>query len=411
VTPFAYRATTAEGRIVEGVMEADAEAAVVASLRSQGYIPLFVGTKGKTAGRRRATSLRLPDVSAWRGRVKSRDLMVFTRELATLLRAGMPLDRSLQSLSALTENDRLKAVLANVLMQVQEGKSLSKALGEHGRVFPPLYVNMIRAGEAGGIMESVLERLAEYLESSEKAREEIRSAMTYPLILAFVGSASIIILLTYVLPKFAMVFNDMGATMPASTRFVMGVSEALQSYWWAGALALVVSVIALRRYTSTPTGRLRFDRFKLTVPIFGELSRKVQVARFARTLGTMLKGGVPLLQSLEIVRSIVNNTVIVRALASVQKDVSEGKGLSQPLERTGVFPPLSLQMVAVGEETGRLDDMLMIVSDHYDRDVTNLVARLMSMLEPAMLLLMGLVTGFIVIAMLSAVFSVNQMQF
>jgi general secretion pathway protein F len=297
------------------------------------------------------------------------------------------------------------------LTQVQEGKSLSRALNEHARVFPPLYINMVRAGEAGGVMESVLERLADYLESSEKAREEIRSAMTYPLILALVGGASIVILLTYVLPKFAMVFNDMGATMPTSTRVVMGISEALQKFWWVGVLALILAVLVYRRYTATPAGRFKVDRFTMNVPLFGELIRKVQVARFARTLGTMLKGGVPLIQSLDIVRAIVSNTVIMQALSAVQKDVSEGKGLAQPLERTGVFPPLSLQMVAVGEETGRLDDMLIIVSDHYDRDVTNMVARLMSMLEPAMLLLMGLVTGFIVIAMLSAVFSVNQMQF
>jgi general secretion pathway protein F len=214
-----------------------------------------------------------------------------------------------------------------------------------------------------------------------------------------------------VLPKFALVFNDMGATMPASTRFVMALSEALQSYWWVGMALLVLTTVGFRRYVATAAGRFNYDRFTLNVPLFGDLIRKVQVARFARTLGTMLKGGVPLLQSLDIVRAVVNNTVIIRALVAVQKDVSEGKGLAQPLERTGVFPALSLQMVAVGEETGRLDDMLIIVSDHYDRDVTNTVARLMSMLEPAMLLLMGLVTGFIVIAMLSAVFSVNEMSF
>jgi len=411
VPPYSYRATNAEGRIIEGTMEADAESAVVASLRSQGYIPLFVGTNGKGGRQRPAISLRLPDISSWRGRIKSRDLMIFTRELATLLAAGMPLDRSLQSLASLTENERLKEVVGNVLLQVQQGKSLSRALAEHSRVFPSIYVNMVRAGEAGGIMESVLERLADYLENSEKARDEIRSAMTYPLILAFVGSTSIIILLTYVLPKFALVFNDLGATMPTSTRMVMGLSQGLQTYWWVAVLLGTAAVFGFRRFTSTPGGRFKVDRFKLTVPLFGELIRKVQVARFARTLGTMLKGGVPLLQSLEIVRAIVNNTVIVQALLAVQKDVSEGKGLAQPLERTGVFPALSLQMVAVGEETGRLDDMLIVVSDHYDRDVTNTVARLMSMLEPAMLLLMGLVTGFIVIAMLSAVFSINEMNF
>jgi len=412
MTPFSYRATTAEGKIVEGVMEADGEAAVVASLRSQGYIPLSVAAGSGGAGGASRLAISLPSLPFGKGgRVKSRDLMIFTRELATLLGAGMPLDRSLQSLSTLTESDRLKEVVSNVLGAVQQGKSLSQALADYDTIFPPLYVNMVRAGEAGGVMESVLERLADYLENSEKARDEIRSAMAYPLILASVGALSIIVLLTYVLPKFTVVFADMGAAMPASTQAVMAVSDFLQGYWW-----LVIGVGALlwagfKRYTATPAGRMKYDRWQLSMPLFGDLVTKVQVARFARTLGTMLKSGVPLLQSLEIVRAVLTNTVIRAALESVQKDVSEGKGLTQPLEKTGVFPTLTLQMVSVGEETGRLDDMLIIVSDHFDRDVTNMVGRLMSMLEPAMLLIMGLVTGFIVIAMLSAVFSVNEMSF
>jgi general secretion pathway protein F len=191
----------------------------------------------------------------------------------------------------------------------------------------------------------------------------------------------------------------------------MALSDSIQRFWWVGVLLVAGGYAAFRRCTSGPAGRLRYDRWQLTLPILGDLVRKIQVARFARTLGTMLKSGVPLLQSLEIVRAVLSNTVIANAVLAVQKDVREGKGLSQPLERTGVFPALSLQMVAVGEETGRLDDMLMIVSDHFDRDVTNLVSRLMSTLEPAMLLIMGMVTGFIVIAMLSAVFSVNEMTF
>ncbi len=411
MTTFAYRATTSEGRLVEGVLEADAEAIVVASLRKQGYIPLEVeaGT-GTTRSARRGWSLRLPRLSL-RGRVRGRDLMLFTRELATLLRAGMPLDRSLQSLAALSENATLRGVVSEVLARIQEGKTLSDALSEHAAVFPPLYVNMVRAGEAGGVVESVLERLSEYLESSEKARDEIRSAMTYPLILALVGSASIVVLLTYVLPKFTLVFADLGAAMPASTRFVMAMSDGLQRYWWVVLGVAAVVTIAFRRYASTREGRLRTHRWMLEMPLIGELVRKVQVARFARTLGTMLQSGVPLLRSLDIVRAIVANVVIGNALQSVQRDVSEGKGLAQPLERTGVFPALALQMVSVGEETGRLDDMLLIVADHYDREVSNTVSRLMSMVEPAMLLVMGLVTGFIVIAMLSAVFSINQMSF
>ncbi len=408
MSPFSYKASDAEGKIIEGVMEADGEAAVVASLRSQGYIPLDVRAGTVAASGRRRISLTLPKIGGGKS-VKSRDLMVFTRELATLLRAGMPLDRSLESLASLSENPVLSQVVGTVLADVQQGKSLSEALRERPEVFPTLYVNMVRAGEVGGVLESVLERLADYLESSQKARDEIRAAMTYPMILGVVGSLSIVILLTYVLPKFALVFADIGAALPASTRFVMSMSEALQSYWWVAVVATVGARAGFRRYTVTPSGRYNYDRWRLSLPLLGDLLTKQQIATFARTLGTMLKSGVPLLQSLEIVGAILSNSVIVTALESVHKGVSEGKGLSGPLEKTGVFPPLSIQMVSVGEDTGRLDDMLNVVADHYERDVSNAVTRLVNMMEPAMLLIMGLVTGFIVIAMMSAVFSVNQM--
>jgi general secretion pathway protein F len=391
-------------------MEASAEGQVVASLRSQGYIPLAVERGLVQLGKKRGFSFRIPDLRPGR-RVKNRDLMIFTRELATLLRAGMPLDRSLGSLATLSSNVTLKESVGRVLAQVQAGKSLSEALAEHRAVFPPLYVNMVRAGEAGGVMESVLERLAEYLESSEKAREEVKSAMTYPLMLVITGGASILILLIYVLPKFTLVFADLGAAMPASTRMMMGVSDMLRSYWWLGMLLVAALWYGFKRYTSTPQGRIRVDRWKLTLPLLGDVTTKIQVSSFARTLGTMLKSGVPLLQSLDIVRAIVSNRVVAGALESVSKDVSEGKGLAGPLERTGVFPQMALQMVTVGEETGRLDDMLIVVAEHYDRDVGNAIARLMSMLGPLLLVVMGIATAFIVIAMLTAVFSVNEMAF
>jgi type II secretory pathway component PulF len=405
---YAYRASTREGRIVEGSMDASGEAAVVASLRGQGFIPISVraGAAPRSLGFSLA-SLRLPE---WRKpKVRGRDLMLFTGELATLLRAGLPLDRSLGSLSALTENPTLKHLVGVVLARVQEGRSLSQALGEYPEVFPPIYVNMVRAGEAGGVVESVLERLAEYLERSEKTREEIKSAMVYPTILALTAAAAITIMLTVVLPRFASIFTDLGTAMPASTRFVMGVSDAIAGWWWLMAILGVAAWFGVKHWLATPAGRARYDSFLLGAPIFGDLVRKLQVARFARTLGTMLKSGVPLIQALEIVRAVVANVVISRALVGVQRDVSEGKGLSGPLEKAGVFPPLALQMVGVGEETGRLDDMLLVVSEHYDREVTNAVSRVMSMMGPLVLVVMGLVTGFIVWAMMSAVFSVNEM--
>ncbi len=412
MTPYSYRATTRDGRVVEGVMEAAGEAGVVASLRSQGYIPLSIkagsGGAGKAGGSK--FSLELPAFRRGR-RVTPRDLMLFTRELATLLQAGLPLDRSLHSLSALTENEALKQVVAEVLGAVQEGASLSEALGKHAKVFPPLFVNMVRAGEAGGMVESVLLRLADYLERNQKIRDEVRSAMSYPIILALVASAAITILLVYVLPKFANLFDELGAAMPASTQFVMGASDLLQHYWWAAGLIVAGIVLGVRRYRSTPEGQLRWDGWALRAPLLGDLTSKVRIARFARTLGTMLQGGVPLIRALEIVRAVVGNRVINSAVGVVQQEVSEGKGLGGPLEKVGVFPPLAIQMVAVGEDTGRLDEMLLVVAEHYDREVTNTVNSLMSMVGPLILVVMGGIAGFIVIAMMSAVFSVNQMQF
>lgn len=406
---YAYRASTREGRIVEGQMDAAGEAAVVASLRSQGFIPLAIRAGGAAGAGRFSFDFRLRLPSRRRRRVRGRDLMVFTGELATLLKAGLPLDRSLSSLSTLSENPTLQSVVSQVLAKVQEGRSLSQALGEHPQVFPPLYINMIRAGEAGGVVEGVLERLAEYLERSEKTRDEIRSAMVYPLVLATTAGVAITIMLTVVLPRFATIFTDLGTAMPTSTRMVMAVSDFIKAYWWAIAIAGGGAVVGLRRYLATPAGRDRYDRLSLKAPIFGDLVSKLQVARFARTLGTMLKSGVPLIQALEIVRAVVANSVIARSLIVVQREVSEGKGLSGPLEKAGVFPPLALQMVGVGEETGRLDDMLLVVSEHYDREVSNAVARTMSLMGPLVLVVMGIVTGFIVWAMMSAVFSVNEM--
>ncbi len=408
---FSYRATTAEGQIIEGVIESDTEASVVTSLRGQGYIPIRIDRGAAVGGRGLAAwSAQLREaVVSWRSRVGTHDLMLFTRELAVLLKAGLPLDRCLQSLATLAESDALKAIVRQVLLDVQEGKSLSDALAVHDRAFPSLYVNMVRAGEAGGVLEMILERLADYLEQSQKIRDEVRSAMVYPLFLVGVGGLMVVVMLTYVLPKFAVLFNDLGGSLPSSTQFVMAMSAALRAYWWGMALAALALFVSFRRWGQSEGGRLTLDRFKLRMPIFGELLTKIQVARFARTLGTMLQSGVPLIRSLEIVKAVVGNVVIGSALTSVQHDVSEGKGLAAPLERTGVFPSMALQMVGVGEETGRLDEMLLVVSDHYDRDVANSIRSLMSLIGPVVLVTIAGVVGFIIMAVMSAIFSVNEL--
>ncbi len=408
---FSYRASTADGQIVEGVIDADVESTVVASLRGQGYIPIQIDHGAKLArGGAGAWAAGLTEsFERWRDRVSNRDLMLFTRELATLLNAGLPLDRCLQSLATLTEKESLKAIVRRVLVDVQEGKSLSDALAVHDYVFPALYVNMVRAGEAGGVLEMILERLADYLEQSQKVRDEVSSAMTYPIFLVVVGGLMMVGMLTYVLPKFAVLFNDLGGALPASTQFVMALSDIFRAYWWAMLLGSGVIFFGVRRWSNSQKGRATVDRFKLQMPILGDLFTKMQVATVARTLGTMLKSGVPLIKSLEIVKAVVANVVIGRALTEVQHDVSEGKGLASPLERTGVFPSMALQMVSVGEDTGRLDEMLLVVADHYDRDVSNIIKSLMSMIGPIVMIFIAGLVGFIIMAVMSAIFSVNEL--
>jgi general secretion pathway protein F len=334
-----------------------------------------------------------------------------TQELATLLSSGLPLDRALSVLNGLTTKEELKKAVGQVLRAVQQGKSLAEALGDFPKIFPPLYVNMVKAGELGGFLEAALQRLAEYMERAQQVQDEIKSALTYPVLLTLTGGASIVILLTYVLPKFTVIFGDLGQALPTSTRLLMGISEGLRSYWWLLILLALGVWLGMRQYIATPQGRFAWDRWRLRVWVLGQLLTKREVGRFARTLGTLLKSGVPLLQALEVVQEVVGNAVMSRALKDVRVGVREGQGIAGPLGRSGTFPTLALQMVSVGEETGRLDEMLMKVAEYYERDTYNQVKRLTSLLEPMLILVMGLAVGFVVVSMLSAVFSINDVAF
>jgi general secretion pathway protein F len=407
---FHYQATTPQGKVIEGVMEAGEERAVVAHLHDQGYLPLRIVLPGqaKPGGSIRAFSL---PTFPGRGTVRQRDLLVLTQELATLITSGLPLDRALSVLMGLTTKEELKKTVGQILRSVQQGKSLAEALAAYPKIFPPLYVNMVKAGELGGFLDTTLQRLAEYLERAQQVQDEIKSALSYPILLSVVGGASIIILLTYVLPKFAVIFGDIGQALPTSTRILLGISDVLRYYWWVLLLLGVGGWLGWRQYLATPQGRFAWDRWRLRVWLFGQLLTKREVGRFARTLGTLLKSGVPLLQALEVVQDVVENQMINRALKEVRVGVREGQGIAGPLGRSGVFPTLALQMVSVGEETGRLDEMLIRVAEYYERDTYTQVKRLTSMLEPALILVMGLTVGFVVISMLSAVFSINDISF
>lgn len=401
---FLYKATTPSGEIVEGAMEVRDESAVVQSLHRLGYIPIRIGpVESKEKG---FELFRLIPQ-----RVGIRDLLIFTQEFSTLLSSGLPIDRSLNILRSLTENRRLRETVKDILQKVEGGSSLAEALDAHSKIFPRLYVNMVRAGEAGGFLETIFGRLVRYLQSAKEIRETLASVMIYPLILTFVSGISIILLVTFVVPRFARIFSDMGQAIPLPTQIVLAISHLIRDYWWAGLGSFFLIYLGLKVYLRNEERRFHWDRFKLSWIIIGELIQKVEVARFARTLGTLLQSGVSILPALNLVREISQNQAVSRAIGAIHDQLRGGKGISKSLREIGAFPPLAIHMIEVGEETGRLDEMLIRVAETYEENVQNALKRFVSLLEPAVILLMGGVVGFIVISMLLAIFSINEIPF
>jgi len=392
---FSYKATSFDGAIHEGVIEAPDEKSAIESIKDSGFIPIKVARPG--------TKSRLFDISGWR----KADILTFTTELSALLGAGLPLDRSLNILSEITDQKQMKEVIKAILKSISEGSSFSEALSMHPKIFPKLYINMAKAGEAGGVLDVVLDKLVEFLETSKELSEHLSSAMIYPAILTFTGGASIIILLTYVIPKFSKIFTDLGQTIPLPTQILMSLSTFMSNYWWIIISAFIGSWVMLRRYISRPEGKKKWDEFK--IKLFRDIVVKLETARFCRTLGTLLRSGVPLLQALSNVKDVIGNTVFASAIENVIKGAREGKGVSAPIEKTGVFPSLALSMIKVGEETGQLDGMLLKVADTYEKGLRTTVRRFISLLEPMMILIMGLVIGFIVVSILMAIFSINEL--
>jgi len=402
---FQYRATDPSGKLVEGIMEAQGEHGVVARLHEMGLIPLRITAPGEVSGKSLSFSL------FFRGRITEQELLHFTQELSTLLGAGLPLDRSLSVMSNLVQSEEFRKTIRLVLEGVRAGKSLAASMAEHPDIFPKLYVNMIRAGETGGILDAVLRHLVEYLERSINLREDLKSALTYPVLLATVAGLSLTVLFVYVIPKFSLIFKDINQALPWMTLLLINFSYALSRYGWLALLLIVIGAVAGAFYIRSPEGRLRWDRGRLRLWVLGDLLCKLEVARFTTTLAALLKGGVPLLEALGTVQGVVANRVLAQAIAQVQKRVREGKGMVGPLTESGVFPDLALHMIAVGEETGRLETMLVTVAEHYDQEVKRATKRLMSLLEPALILGMGLVVGVVVISMLMAIFSINDLPF
>ena len=401
---FQYRAADAEGKVVEGTIEAPEPRAVVARLQDRGLVPIRIVLAGE---KKPSVASRIPQLGI-RRRAGGRDLLILTQELSALIGAGLPLDRSLATLHDLADHPEVKAAVADVLTQVRGGKGLADAMAQH-RLFPPLYVNMVRAGEVGGFLEQALGRLAEYLERSEELRSDVIGAMVYPVFLMMSLGGSMLFLLIYVLPKFSDLFEGMGKALPLPARIVMSASLVIRSYWWLVPLLGFLIWYGMRRWLSKPAGRLQWDQLKLRLPGVGMILRKLEVARFCRTLGTLLRSGVPMVQALTIVREVAGNAVLARAIGDVEVGVREGAGVSAPLARSGAAPALAIQMISVGEETGRLDEMMLRVAEHYDREVRTQIQRVTRLLEPVMIVVMALLVGFVVISMLNAVFSLNDL--
>ena len=397
---FAYRAADRRGQTVDGVMEAPDARAVIERLHREAYFPVKVTPQGE----RRAWR----DFSLSRG-IRARDLLAFTQQLATLVEAGMPLDRALSILEELAPNARVKAVVTDVLHGVRGGSSLSDALAKHHpRPFSRLYINMVRAGEKGGVLEATLRRLAEFQEARQAFTEAIVSALIYPAVITTVGAGAIVFLMTFVIPRFATIFADMGQAIPLPTQILLATSLALQSYWWVGVLIVFGAILAWRMWTGTAEGRLQWERLLLRLPLLGALMIKVETARFARTFGTMLRSGVPVLGALAVVGDIMTNQIVGRAVHRLSDTVKRGGTVAAAMQEHTPFPPLAIHMVRVGEETGRLEDMLLKTAETVEADVRSELRRLIGLLEPAIILAMGVVVAFIVVAMLLAIFSINE---
>jgi general secretion pathway protein F len=394
---FSYTATTLEGTIVTGVVEAADEKVALERLRDSGVIPL------KVTAPRHSLRKSLAFKSS-RG-----DLLTFTTELSALLSAGLPLDRSLNILAEISEGKEMKEVVQSILKFIREGSSFSDALQRHGRIFPRLYVNMVRAGEAGGVLDVVLDKLNEFLESTKELRDSVLSAMIYPTILGLTGGVSIIILLTFVIPKFSTIFTELGGSLPLPTQVVLTLSTALRSYWWVFLSCIIAAVVLVKLYIKSDAGSYRWDTIKLR--LLGDVVKKLETARFCRTLGTLMKSGVPFLQALNNAKDVITNRVIASSIDAVTRGVKEGKGVAGPLIEGKVFPPLALSMIKVGEETGQLETMLLRVAATYEKSLRDAVKRFIGLLEPAMILGMGLIIGFIVISMLMAIFSITDLPF
>ncbi|HEX9402286.1 MAG TPA: type II secretion system F family protein [Anaeromyxobacter sp.] len=393
---FKWSGKTKQGDVRSGEMEASDSAAVQSRLRQMGIEPTKVRKKPKEF------HISIPGM----GGVTSKDILVFTRQFSVMIDAGLPLVQALDILGSQSDNPAFKKVLVQVKSRVESGSTFADALAEHPKVFDELFVQLTRAGEIGGILDTILQRLGAYIEKNEKLARRVKGAMVYPSIVLTVAVGVTVVLLAFVTPTFEKMFKDFGGAMPAPTQFLINLSHGLTENWYLFVGIPIAFVVAFRLFVSNPKGRVLWDAFTLKVPLFGSLVRKVAVARFTRTLGTMLSSGVPILEALQIVAKSAGNKTIERSILYVRAKISEGKNMAAPLAETKVFPAMVVQMIGVGEATGAMDQMLGKIADFYDDEVDVAVSALTSMIEPIMMVFLGSVVGGFLVAMYLPIFSI-----
>jgi general secretion pathway protein F len=397
---YAYKAMDEKGRTVNGIVDADTIKGAKAKLRRDNKFPTEI-TEAADQQRVRGKGLAMEiNFSRLKSKVKLQDLAIMTRQLATLVGAGIPVVESLTALSKQVESEALKRSISHVREKVNEGSSLAGALREHPKVFNDLYVNMVDSGEQSGTLDIVLERLADFIEDQLAMSQKIRAALTYPAFMGVVLFGIIMYMVTVVIPKVSTIFDGMDKALPALTLALLSFSSFISSYWWLLILLVGVGVYFFKRWKSTPKGHHKWDGLLLQMPYVGALIRKVAVSRFSRTLGTMLASGVPIITAMDIVKNVVQNEVIKEAVESGKENIREGESIAKPLERSGVFPPMVIHMIEVGEKTGELENMLNRVSIAYDNEVEATINGLTALLEPIMILVMGGVVGFAVLSIL-----------
>ncbi len=400
-SPFHYRAIAADGKLRTGVMTADDSKTVARQLTRQGLTPVYVGLENQKGG---GTGFKLPEFSgARRG-----DVLFFTQELSTLLNSGVPIDRALTITSELTTRPQFRAIVLDILRSIKGGKSLADSLALHTGYFSELFINMVRAGEASGSLGQIFERLSEFERSRDELRSYIISSMIYPALLAVVGAGSIFVILNFVVPRFATIFDDGHMQIPLPTKIMLEASNVVRTWWWLVALVVASVVGSFRYYIGTTEGRAWWDSARLKLPMIGDAMRKAETSRFARAMATLVGNSVPLVQSLNISAGILNNSRMANSLREVAQGVKRGEGIAQPLARTHMFPPLAAHLLTVGEETGKLDLMFARMADIYEEETRASIKRFTAIFEPVVILIMGIVVGGLILSMLIAITSIND---